>query len=141
MSVLVRPRENSPLILYLTVSNKAINSVLVWDDAEVEKPVYSVRKVLKRAETRKQKIERLALAIMENSQKLRHYFQSHAIIFNTNYPNKKILKESDLTGRIVSWAVELSEYDIMFTGRSNIKSQVLEDFLIGFSSPSVEELS
>ena len=40
---------------------------------------------------------------------------------------------------MVSWAVELSEYDIGFTPRTSIKSQVLEDFMVEFSSPLVSD--
>ena len=54
--------------------------------------------------------------------KLRHYFQGHPIIVKTNYPIKQILKKLDLAGRMVTWAVELLEYDIELTLRISIKS-------------------
>ncbi|GAU45720.1 hypothetical protein TSUD_401020 [Trifolium subterraneum] len=36
---------------------------------------------------------------------------------------------------MVAWAVELSEYDITFVPRGNIKSQLLADFILELSSP------
>lgn len=45
--ILVLPKENSTLILYPEVSNKAISYVLVHDNDEWEKPRYFVSKVLK----------------------------------------------------------------------------------------------
>lgn len=56
-----------------------------------------------------------------------------------NYPIKQILKKPDLVGRMIAWVVELSKYDITFTPRNRIKSQVLMDFLIQLTSPNLEE--
>ncbi|MCI44775.1 hypothetical protein A2U01_0066014 [Trifolium medium] len=39
---------------------------------------------------------------------------------------------------MVAWAVELSEYDITFMPRGNIKSQILADFILELSSPPEE---
>lgn len=40
---------------------------------------------------------------------------------------------------MVSWAVELSEHDIQYIPRWNIKFQALADFVAEFSSPVNEE--
>lgn len=40
---------------------------------------------------------------------------------------------------MVAWVVELSEYDITFTPKNNIKSQVFAGFLVDLSSPTPEE--
>ncbi|GAU40680.1 hypothetical protein TSUD_88260 [Trifolium subterraneum] len=53
----------------------------------------------------------------------------------TDHPIKHVLKKPDLAGRMVAWAVELSEYDITFVPRGNIKSQLLADFILELSSP------
>ena len=139
--ILVRPKENMTLVLYLSVTDKALSSVLVQDGDEGERPVYFVSKVLKGAELRYQKIERLALAVIVTVQKLRHYFQGHPIIVQTNYPVKQILKKPDLAGRMVKWAVELSEYDIKFEPRTSFKSQTLANFLVELSAPAETETS
>jgi hypothetical protein len=41
---------------------------------------------------------------------------------------------------MVAWSIELSQYDIQFLPRGNIKSQVLGDFLVEFTSPIQEEV-
>lgn len=41
---------------------------------------------------------------------------------------------------MLSWSIELSEYDIQFAPRNNIKSQVLADFVVEFTSPIQESL-
>lgn len=43
-------------------------------------------------------------------------------------------------GIMVSWSIELSKYNIIFVPRSNIEFQVLEDFLVDFST-HIEEKS
>jgi hypothetical protein len=54
---------------------------------------------------------------------------------------KKILQRSDLSGRLVNWAIELGQFDIEFHPRTTIKGQALADFLIELSdSPESEEL-
>ena len=47
----------------------------------------------------------------------------------TDQPLKDILQRVDLSGRLVKWSIELSEYDIEFKGRKAIKAQVLADFI------------
>lgn len=128
--ILVRPKENSPLNLYLAVSDKEIILVLVQDSEGDEIPVYFFSKVLKGAKIWYQEIEWLALVVVVTARKLRLNFQVHPIIVKTNNPIKWILKKSDLARRMVAWAVELFKYDIIYVPINNIKSQVLENFLI-----------
>lgn len=138
--ILHRPTKGAILFLYLLVSENALSSVLVEETDDREKPIYFVSRVLKGAELRYQKIEKLALAVIVTARKLRSYFQSHKVVIRTNYPVKQILGKLDLAGRMLSWSVELSEYDIQFAPRNNIKSQVLADFVVEFTSPIQESL-
>src|ERR1051325_2715217 len=133
--VLIRPKEGSQLTLYLAVTDGAISSVLVQDTEEGERPVYFVSKVLKGAEVRYQKIEKLALALVTTARKLRNYFLVHPVQVKTNSPLKKVFKKPHLAGRMVSWALELSEYEISFSPRTSIKSQSLADFMVELASP------
>ncbi|KAL5551104.1 hypothetical protein UlMin_001280 [Ulmus minor] len=71
------------------------------------------------------------------AQKLRPYFQCHPIVVVTTYPLKGILQKLELSGRLIKWAVELSEYDISYQPRTAIKSQALADFIADFA-PSAQ---
>lgn len=51
----------------------------------------------------------------------------------------QVLKKLDLARRVVSWAVELSDYNIQYIPRRSIKLQVLSNFVVEFSSPTSEE--
>ena len=63
------------------------------------------------------------------SRKLRHYFQECSITVASEAPLNDIINNSDATGRIAKWAIELLPFDITYKQRRAIKSQVLADFV------------
>jgi hypothetical protein len=88
---------------------------------------------------RYQKLEKLSLAVIVTARRLCQYFQSYKVIVKTDYPIKEVLKKPDLAGRMVAWSIELSEFDITFSPRGSIKSQILADFILEMTSPPDEE--
>ena len=48
-------------------------------------------------------------------------------------PIRKVLQKPDVAGRMVCWAVELSEFDLQYEMRGPIKGQVYVDFLVELS--------
>ena len=76
--------------------------------------MYYISKWLIDAETRYLEMEKLALALVIASRKLRPYFHSHTICVLTNYPLRQVLQKSDASGRLLKWAIELSQFDIEF---------------------------
>ena len=67
------------------------------------------------------------------SRKLRHYFQAHVINVMTDHPLKKAMNKLEAAGRLIKWAVELSEFDIRYQPRHAIKDQALADFIVEFT--------
>ena len=47
----------------------------------------------------------------------------------TDLPIHKVLQKSDVAGRMVRWAVDLSEFDVQYESRGPIKGQVYADFV------------
>ncbi|GAU41232.1 hypothetical protein TSUD_280320, partial [Trifolium subterraneum] len=133
--VLSRPKQGTPLTLYLAVSENAMSAALVQEVDDEEKPIYFISRIFRDAETRYRKIEKLSLAVIVTARRLRHYFQSHRIMVKTDYPIKQVLQKQDLAGRMVAWSIELSEFDIVFSPRGSIKSQVLADFVLEMTTP------
>nr|KYP72687.1 Retrovirus-related Pol polyprotein from transposon 17.6 [Cajanus cajan] len=77
--LLAKPDPQLDMIVYLSVSDKAISTVLVQEKTE-QRPVYFISRVLQEAETRYQHLERTVLALVHTARRLRHYFQSHRIL-------------------------------------------------------------
>ncbi|XP_077215785.1 uncharacterized protein LOC143850414 [Tasmannia lanceolata] len=69
------------------------------------------------------------------ARKLRPYFQAHTIKVLTGQPLRQILHRPDTSGRLVKWAMELSEFDINYLPRPAIKAQVLADFVAECTMP------
>ncbi|KAL0434622.1 UNVERIFIED_CONTAM: hypothetical protein Sradi_0170100 [Sesamum radiatum] len=128
--LLTKPRAGETLCVYLAASEEAVSAVLVRVEGKEHQPVYYVSKVLQGAEQKYPPIEKLALALIMAVRKLRPYFQSHQVTVLANQPLKHILASPNALGRMVKWAVELSEHDIEFEPRPAIKAQILADFIL-----------
>jgi len=130
LPILVKPILGEVLFMYISISDKTLVTVLVKEIAEGQRPVYFVSKVLQGVELCYQKVEKATLALVVTARKVKHYFQFHKIIVRTNIPLKVILYKPDLAGRMITWAVELSGYEIDYEPRVAIKAQVLADFIV-----------
>ena len=77
-------------------------------------------------------IEKLAFLLVIVVRKLKLYFQAHIINVLTDYPLKKAKNKLEAAGRLIQWAVELSEFDVRYWPREVIKAQALTDFISEF---------
>ncbi|KAI3448541.1 hypothetical protein Pfo_005206 [Paulownia fortunei] len=102
-------------------------------------PIYYTSKILQGAEQRYPNIEKLALALITATRKLRPYFQSHPVVVLTNHPLKQVLSNPEISGRLVKWAIELSEHGIEFRPRPAIKAQVLADFVVEMTTDEISK--
>ena len=127
------------LYLYLVVSPHAVSSTLIREEGKVQKPVYYTSRALRGAEGRYPLMEKLVFALVTASRKLRHYFQAYVINVMTDYPLKKAMNKLEAAGRLIQWAVELSEFDVKYQPRNAIKAQALVDFIAEFT-PSYDNL-
>ena len=84
-------------------------------------------------------MEKLAFALVTAFRKLRHYFQVYIINVLIDHLLKKAMNKLEAIGRLIQWAIELSEFDVMYQPRNAIKAQVLADFIAEFS-PNQSEL-
>ena len=137
--ILVSPVEGELLILYLAVSDFSTSAVLVRDKERVQHPVYYCSRALRGAEERYPRMEKLILALVTAARKLRPYFQAHTIEVPTEYPIKQVLHKPEVSGRLMKWAIELSEFDIRYKPKTAIKGQVLADFVMEFAPIELAE--
>ena len=119
--VLVSPSEGELLTLYLAVSDFSTSAVLIRDKDRVQHPVYYCSRALRGAEERYLRMEKLILAFVTTARKLRPYFQEHTIKIPTEYPMKQVLHKPKTSGRLMKWAIELSEFDIRYKPKTTIK--------------------
>jgi predicted dithiol-disulfide oxidoreductase (DUF899 family) len=73
--------------------------------------------------------QKLAYGVFLAARKLWHYFQEHHITMVSKAPLREIINNSDATGCVAKWAIELAAFDIDYRPRTSIKLQALADFV------------
>ncbi|XP_019155249.1 PREDICTED: uncharacterized protein LOC109152130 [Ipomoea nil] len=98
LPVLSTPQVGEPLYLYLAASPKAVSSVLVREEEQVQHPVYYVSRSLKSAEIRYTPLEKVVYALVVTVRKLAPYFQAH-----TGSSTSPVLRSKDRRW-LTSWS-------------------------------------
>ena len=137
--ILVSPSKGELLTLYLAVSDFSTSAVLIRDKHRVQHPVYCCSRALRGAEEGYLRMEKLILELVTVARKLRPYFQAHTIEVPTEYQMKQVLRKPETSGRLMKWALELSEFDIRYKPKNPIKGQVLADFVMEFTPSKLAE--
>ena len=106
---------------------------LIRKEARKQLPVYYVSQAFQGAESSYPRIEKITYALIVASHKLRQYFQANPILVMTDQPIKKSMNKPEAAGRMVQWAIELSQFDIEYLPRMAIKAQALADFIVEFT--------
>ncbi|GJS70578.1 reverse transcriptase domain-containing protein [Tanacetum coccineum] len=77
LPTLTAPREREELIIYLAAAKEAISAVLMTDREGRQIPVYFVSRTLRGPEVNYTPMEKLVLALLSASKRLKRYFQAH----------------------------------------------------------------
>ncbi|GKB87022.1 reverse transcriptase domain-containing protein [Tanacetum coccineum] len=128
--MLTAPKEREELIIYLAAAKEAISAVLMTEREGKQMPMYFVSRPLRGSGVNYTPMEKLVLALLSASRRLKRYFQAHTIVVITNQPIKQLLSNSEITGRMLKWKFELEGYDIQYRLRISIKGQILADFIV-----------
>jgi ribonuclease HI len=140
MTKLCPPEPRSPLLLYVSASNSAVSAVLVQEKEEEGKlkhiPVYFALEALSGSKIFYSKLKKIAYVVIMAARKLRHYFEGHRIRVITDQPLNDLFTNREASTWIIKWGTELSGYIVDFERRSAIKSQVLADFVVDWTSPT-----
>ncbi len=115
------PNPGEPLFLYLAVSDHAVSTVLVWELGQEQRPVFFVSKAMDETELRYLPLKKAALALLQATKKLPHYFQSSTVTVLSDLLLKMLLQQSDFSGRITKWGVHLGSLDVEYKPRIAIK--------------------
>ncbi|GKG33587.1 reverse transcriptase domain-containing protein, partial [Tanacetum coccineum] len=93
LPMLIAPEEQEELIVYLAASKEAVSAVLMTEREARQMPIY---------------LEKLVLALVHASKRLRRYFQTHPIIVITDQPIKNILSNPEVAGRMQKWNIHVT---------------------------------
>ncbi|GJR55836.1 reverse transcriptase domain-containing protein [Tanacetum coccineum] len=130
LPMLIAPKEMEELIMYLAAANEAISAVLMNEREGKKMTVYFVSRALRGPEINYTPMEKLVLALLSASRRLKRYLQAHTIVVITDQSIKQLLSNSKITGRMLKWKFELEGYDIQYRLRISIKGQILVDFIV-----------
>ena len=103
--------------------------------------MYYTSCTLQGAKSRYPRIEKLAFALITSARQLQPYFQAHTIVVLIDKLLQKILSRSETSGRLMKWAFELEEFEVVYRPMRAIKGQAVADFLAEFtySEDSIRE--
>lgn len=140
LSVLAKVCPGDTLCLYYAVSEYVVSSVLLKEDKKgIQCSIFFTSRVLRGAKSRYPEVEKKALVVVCVAWRLCSYFQAHRVVVVTSDTHKKILHAPAAIGRLILWAVELSEFDIEYVPKMAIKAQVLAEVLADFAEGEGEE--
>ncbi|GJR80080.1 reverse transcriptase domain-containing protein [Tanacetum coccineum] len=130
LPMLTALEEQEELIVYLAASKEAVSAVLMTKREARQMPIYFVSRELRGPEVNYTAMEKLVLALVHASKRLRRYFQAHPIIVITDQPIKNILSNPEVAGRMQKWSIQLGEFGIHYRPRLSVKGQVLANFIV-----------
>ena len=125
------PTPGRPLLLYLSVSDIALGCMLAQlDDSGKERAIYYLSKRMLEYECKYIMIERLCLALVWATRRLRHYMKEYSILLVSRLdPLKYLFDRPVLTGRLMRWLVLLTEFDIQYMTQKSGKGSIVADHL------------
>ncbi|GJX66956.1 reverse transcriptase domain-containing protein [Tanacetum coccineum] len=130
LPMLTAPMEKEELIVYLAAAKETVSAVLMTEREAKQMPIYFVSRALRGLELNYTSMEKLVLALVHASKRLKRYFQAHPIIVVTDQPIQQVLSRPEVAGRLQKWSIELGEYAIHYRPRVSVKGQILADFIV-----------
>nr|GEX56704.1 reverse transcriptase domain-containing protein [Tanacetum cinerariifolium] len=128
LPLLVAPRPQEELIMYLSATHRAISKVLMIERGMAQTSIYFISRALQGPELNYSPMEKLVLSLVFAAKRLRRYFQAHPITVITDQPIKQVLSRPDVAGRLQKWSIMLGDHNITYRLRTSIKGQILADF-------------
>ena len=125
------PTPGRPLLLYLSVSDIALGCMLAkLDDSGKERAIYYLSKRMLEYECKYIMIERLCLALVWATRRLRHYVTEYSILLVSRLdPLRYLFDRPVLTGRLMRWLVLLTKFDIQYMTQKSVKGSIVADHL------------
>ncbi|GJZ62175.1 reverse transcriptase domain-containing protein [Tanacetum coccineum] len=129
MSSLTTQLPKETICVYLAASKEVVIAVLLAKRKGKQCRVHYVSRTLHDAERNYAPLEKVDLALLHVSRRLRRYLEAHPIKVITDQPIKQILNKAEASGKLEKCSMELGAYDLTYEPRNAIKGQVLADFI------------
>nr|GEY01326.1 reverse transcriptase domain-containing protein [Tanacetum cinerariifolium] len=133
LPLLVAPKPQEELIIYLSATYGAISVVLMTERGTNQTPIYFISRALQGPELNYSSMEKLVLSLVFASKRIQRYFQAHPFTVITDQPIKQVMSRPDVAGRLQKWSIMLGEHNIAYRPRTSVKGKFLQDFLIEMS--------
>ncbi|GKE86832.1 reverse transcriptase domain-containing protein, partial [Tanacetum coccineum] len=130
LPMLTASMEKEELIVYLAAAKETVSAVLMTEREAKQMPIYFVSRALRGPEINYTSMEKLVLALVHASKRLKRYFQAHPIIVITDQLIQQVLSRPEVVGRLQKWSITLGEYAIHYRPRVSVKGQILADFIV-----------
>jgi hypothetical protein len=130
----LKPTEpGKPLLLYLSIKDEALGSMLPQEDEDrSEHTVYHLRKKLTDYERRYITVEKSCFALVWAIQNLRHILLSYQVLVVARMdPLKYLFEKPALTGKLSRWLILLAEFDLTYVAKNTIKGRAIVEFYAG----------
>nr|GEX39476.1 reverse transcriptase domain-containing protein [Tanacetum cinerariifolium] len=99
LPLLVAPKPQEELVIYLSAAYVAISAVLMTERGAAQTPIYFISRALQGPELNYSPMEKLVLSLVFATKRLRRYFQAHPITVITDQPIKQVMS---LKGQILA---------------------------------------
>lgn len=86
--------------------------------------IYYTSKVMADTETRYPCIEKLVLALITSARRIRPYFQAYSVTKLAKFHLHQVFHKLETSCKLMKWVVELSEYDITFEPKQQLKAKL-----------------
>ena len=125
------PTPGRPLLLYLSVLDIALGCMLAQlNDLGKERAIYYLSNRMLEYECKYIMIERVCLALVWATRRLRHYVTKYSILLVSRLdPLRYLFDRSVLTGMLMRWLVLLTEFDIQYMTHKSVKGSIVVDHL------------
>ncbi|GJY88175.1 reverse transcriptase domain-containing protein [Tanacetum coccineum] len=96
------PMEKEEMIVYLAATREAVSAVLMTEREAKQMPVYFVSRALQGPGINYTPVEKLVIALVHASKRLKRYFQAHTMIVITGQPIKQYRPRTSIKGQILA---------------------------------------
>ncbi|XP_049414734.1 uncharacterized protein LOC125877498 [Solanum stenotomum] len=129
--ILAAPVPGKPLILYISAQERSVGALLAQENGKgKENSLYYFSRMMTPNELKYSPIEKLCLTLVFSIQKMKHYFQAHAVrLISKANPIKFVMSKPVLNNRLARWYLQFQQFEIVYVPQKAVKGQVLTDFL------------